>query len=388
MDNRQTDSAEAVLRDLADTLARMGAYVGGAHSSGGLVLGPEHAQLLGNAGYSRADVQQWLFEHAVRDRADLVAAGKVEPAGGRPGPGGAAFPMLPRRPGHPDRGRRARPTPRCRWSSARSAGRRGRAARSRSRLAAASPPGAGSGEPWRSRWRARSRWSPASGRTSAAGSRWPCPGTAPGSPATTWTRRDQGMPGPHRAQRRGGDGRARRRDRRGRGPALHRRRARPVGPHRHPGQQRGAARRPGRARRDAPSSSSGRCGSRRWATSSTPSTWAGPWPSAAIKGSIVCISSSNGWTSSAGHHRLRVQQGRREQLRPGRRHGPRAVRHPGQQLHPDRAEPGQPRADRGAGQGRAEPGRDPEPARRRARRPRRATSRGAGRPGGPVSERR
>ena len=93
VDNRQTDSAEAVLRDLADTLARMGAYVGGAHSSGGLVLGPEHAQLLGNAGYTRADVQQWLFEHAVRDRADLVAAGKIEPAevcepGGR-------FPMLP-----------------------------------------------------------------------------------------------------------------------------------------------------------------------------------------------------------------------------------------------------------------------------------------------------
>jgi hypothetical protein len=93
VDNRQTDSAKAVLRDLADTLARMGAYVGGAHSSGGLVLGPEHAQLLGNAGYTRADVQQWLFEHAVRDRADLVAAGKIEPAeGGQPG---GRFPMLP-----------------------------------------------------------------------------------------------------------------------------------------------------------------------------------------------------------------------------------------------------------------------------------------------------
>jgi hypothetical protein len=97
VDNRQTDSAEAVLRDLADTLARMGAYVGGAHSSGGLVLGPEHAQLLGNAGYTRADVQQWLFEHAVRDRADLVAAGKIEPPGPEPADGEAdgRFPMLP-----------------------------------------------------------------------------------------------------------------------------------------------------------------------------------------------------------------------------------------------------------------------------------------------------
>lgn len=89
IDNRSTDSAEAVLTDLADTLGRMGAYVGGPHSSGGLVLGPEHAQLLGNAGYSRADVQQWLFEHAVRDPADMVAAGKGEHVGDGP------FRMLP-----------------------------------------------------------------------------------------------------------------------------------------------------------------------------------------------------------------------------------------------------------------------------------------------------
>jgi hypothetical protein len=84
IDNRSTDSAEAVLVDLADTLARMGAYVGGAHSSGGLVLGPEHAQMLGNAGYSRADVQQWLFEHSVRDSAEMAAAGKGEHVGDGP----------------------------------------------------------------------------------------------------------------------------------------------------------------------------------------------------------------------------------------------------------------------------------------------------------------
>jgi hypothetical protein len=89
VDNRSTDSAAAVLTDFADTLARMGAYVGGLHSSGGLVLGPEHAQLLGNAGYSRADVQQWLFEHAVRDPADMTAAGKGEHVGDGP------FAMLP-----------------------------------------------------------------------------------------------------------------------------------------------------------------------------------------------------------------------------------------------------------------------------------------------------
>jgi hypothetical protein len=95
VDNRATDSAEAVLADFADTLARLGAYVAGAHSSGGLVLGPEHAQLLANAGYSRAGVQQWLFEHAVRDRADLAAAGKGEHAAADGESGGRPFPMLP-----------------------------------------------------------------------------------------------------------------------------------------------------------------------------------------------------------------------------------------------------------------------------------------------------
>jgi hypothetical protein len=94
VDNRHTESAEAVLFDLADSLARIGAYLGVRHSSGGLVLGPEHAATLAGAGYSRADVQQWLFEHAVRTRADLVAAGKAG------GPGGPAevdetFPLMP-----------------------------------------------------------------------------------------------------------------------------------------------------------------------------------------------------------------------------------------------------------------------------------------------------
>jgi hypothetical protein len=95
VDNRSTDSAEAVLHDFADSLARIGAYVGGAHSSGGLVLGPEHAQLLGGAGYRRADVQQWLFEHAVRDRADMATAGKGEHAAPDPDDPGRPFAMLP-----------------------------------------------------------------------------------------------------------------------------------------------------------------------------------------------------------------------------------------------------------------------------------------------------
>jgi hypothetical protein len=92
IDNRHTESAEAVLWDIADTLARTGAYLGIKHSTGGVVLGPEHAQFLASAGYSRADVQQWLFEHATRSQADLVAAGK-ESHDQDPGPD--PFPMMP-----------------------------------------------------------------------------------------------------------------------------------------------------------------------------------------------------------------------------------------------------------------------------------------------------
>lgn len=95
VDNRGTDNPEAVLTDFADTLARIGAYLGGGHSSGGIVLGPEHAQLFGSHGYSRADVQQWLFEHAVRDRADMVAAGKGDGPVSDPEQAGTPFRMMP-----------------------------------------------------------------------------------------------------------------------------------------------------------------------------------------------------------------------------------------------------------------------------------------------------
>jgi hypothetical protein len=100
VDNRHTESAEAVLQDFADSLARIGAYLGTRHSSGGLVLGPEHAQVLADAGYSRADVQQWLFEHATRSHAALAAAGKAGGPGG-PAAGDPAFPMMPSAAGIP-----------------------------------------------------------------------------------------------------------------------------------------------------------------------------------------------------------------------------------------------------------------------------------------------
>ncbi|MCO1654532.1 hypothetical protein [Pseudonocardia humida] len=77
IDNRHTDDPERLLWDIADTAARTGAAIGH-RSSAGLVLGVEHAQHLAAAGFTKADVQQWLYDHAVRTRADLDRAGKDE----------------------------------------------------------------------------------------------------------------------------------------------------------------------------------------------------------------------------------------------------------------------------------------------------------------------
>jgi hypothetical protein len=84
VDNRHTTVAEEVLWDLCDTVSRTGAAIG-RHSSAGLVLGVEHAQLIAGAGYTKADVQLWMYEHAVRNHADLERAGKG--LGGMEGPG-------------------------------------------------------------------------------------------------------------------------------------------------------------------------------------------------------------------------------------------------------------------------------------------------------------
>ncbi|EHR52201.1 hypothetical protein SacmaDRAFT_4005 [Saccharomonospora marina XMU15] len=84
VDNRHTTDAERVLWDLADTIWRTGAAIG-RHSSAGLVLSVEHAQQLADAGFSKADVQRWLYEHCVRSHADLERAGKG--LGDQEGPG-------------------------------------------------------------------------------------------------------------------------------------------------------------------------------------------------------------------------------------------------------------------------------------------------------------
>jgi hypothetical protein len=72
---RHTTDPEQLGRDIAGTLSRTGALV---HEtiSGCVVLGPEHAALFDRAGWTKADVRRFVFEHAVNTRAELAAVGK------------------------------------------------------------------------------------------------------------------------------------------------------------------------------------------------------------------------------------------------------------------------------------------------------------------------
>ncbi|MDY7102769.1 MAG: hypothetical protein S0880_16425 [Actinomycetota bacterium] len=72
---RHTTEPEQLLRDLADSVARTGALIH-ATTSACLVLSPEHAQLLGRAGWSRTDIREFVHEEAVNSRSDLRRVGK------------------------------------------------------------------------------------------------------------------------------------------------------------------------------------------------------------------------------------------------------------------------------------------------------------------------
>jgi hypothetical protein len=75
VDNRHSHHVEDVLWDLADTISRTGAQIF-REASAGVVLCPEHAQMLAGAGYSKAGVQEWLMARCGRSPADLRRAGK------------------------------------------------------------------------------------------------------------------------------------------------------------------------------------------------------------------------------------------------------------------------------------------------------------------------
>jgi hypothetical protein len=72
---RHTTVPEQLARDLADTLSRTGALI---HEtvSGCLVLSPEHAHVFARSGWSKDDIRQFVYQHAIRTREELAAVGK------------------------------------------------------------------------------------------------------------------------------------------------------------------------------------------------------------------------------------------------------------------------------------------------------------------------
>jgi len=75
IDNRATAVTEEVLRDFADTIGRLGPQIF-PQTPVALVLCPEHAQQFAGAGWSKADVQNWLIEHSGRTAGEMRRAGK------------------------------------------------------------------------------------------------------------------------------------------------------------------------------------------------------------------------------------------------------------------------------------------------------------------------
>jgi hypothetical protein len=72
---RHTQVPEQLALDITGTIARTGALIHRTTSSL-LVLAPEHARLFAGAGWSKDDVRQFIYDHAVNSRAALAAVGK------------------------------------------------------------------------------------------------------------------------------------------------------------------------------------------------------------------------------------------------------------------------------------------------------------------------
>jgi hypothetical protein len=72
---RHTVVPEQLALDIAGTVSRTGALI---HEtiSALVVLSPEHARLFARAGWGKPDLSQFIYEHAVRSRAELAAVGK------------------------------------------------------------------------------------------------------------------------------------------------------------------------------------------------------------------------------------------------------------------------------------------------------------------------
>ncbi|GAA1804805.1 hypothetical protein [Nesterenkonia flava] len=75
LDNRHFHDPVEVLRDFADTISRSGPWIF-KHSAVGIVMNPDHARVLSEAGYSKQDVREWLVEHCGKTEGHLKSVGK------------------------------------------------------------------------------------------------------------------------------------------------------------------------------------------------------------------------------------------------------------------------------------------------------------------------
>jgi hypothetical protein len=72
---RHTQVPEQLALDITGTIARTGALIHRTTSSL-VVLAPEHARIFATAGWSKDDVRQFIYDHAVNTKASLAAVGK------------------------------------------------------------------------------------------------------------------------------------------------------------------------------------------------------------------------------------------------------------------------------------------------------------------------
>lgn len=72
---RHTGTPEQLLLDITNSAARTGRLIG-SNATICLVLGPEHAALLGEANWSKEDIKTFIHEHSLRSSAEFDRVGK------------------------------------------------------------------------------------------------------------------------------------------------------------------------------------------------------------------------------------------------------------------------------------------------------------------------
>ena len=76
VENHGGQTAEAVLETVADAMANFGCISIGQSA---VILSPEHAEIVANSGFSKADTREFLFQHARRSEKALRRIGKFSP---------------------------------------------------------------------------------------------------------------------------------------------------------------------------------------------------------------------------------------------------------------------------------------------------------------------